>query len=43
MINNKPNSAAVEFNFSTAGNMAKSKAYTNEKLQYGQIHIMVRT
>ena len=32
MINNKPNSAAVEFNFSTAGNMAKSKAYTNENI-----------
>ena len=32
MINNKPNSAAVEFNFSTAGNMAKSKAYTSENV-----------
>ena len=31
VINNKPNSSQVEFNFSTAGNMAESKAYTNEK------------
>ena len=28
VINNKPNSAQVEFNFSTAGNMVESKAYT---------------
>ena len=32
VINNKPNSAQVEFNFSTAGNMVESKAYTNENI-----------
>ena len=32
VINNKPNSAQVEFNFSTAGNMSESKAYTNENI-----------
>ena len=32
MTNNKPNSAAVEFTFSTEGNMAGYKEYTNEMI-----------